>query len=406
VSAEPITVLTVGNMYPPHHLGGAELIWRSAVEHMRGLGWRVRVLASDWRAPEPDPAFAEDPDIARALPWYWEEHHFPKLGARERLRIERDCAAILGREIETVRPDAICWWSMGGMSMSMLQAPARAGIPALGVLLDEWLVYGPAVDGWERLCRRLGPVGPALARLARIPALVDLGAVAEWIFMSETLRRHAAEAGVDTAGSSVVYRGIDLDRFEAGPEPAEWGGELLCLGRIDPRKGIAVAIRALAEPALADCGLRVVGDGDRAHLAELEALARDLGLGDRVRFERVPGDAVPGILAAADALLFAVQWEEPWGLVPLEAMAAGTAVVATGTGGSGEYLSDGDNCLIYAPRDDPAALAAAVARLRDMQLRAKLRAGGLETAGRFSERGFNEGVAERIAAAARGGARR
>ena len=197
--------------------------------------------------------------------------------------------------------------------MSMLEAPGHAGIPALGVLLDEWLVYGPAVDGWERLCRRLGPIGPVLAKLARIPAAVDLGAAAEWIFMSETLRRHAADAGVATGGSSVVYRGIDSGRFHPGPEPAEWGGELLCLGRIDPRKGIAVAIRALAEPGLEDCRLRVVGDGDRAHLAELEALANELGLANRVRFERVPGDAVPGILAAADALLFAVQWRSPGG---------------------------------------------------------------------------------------------
>ncbi len=57
---------------------------------------------------------------------------------------------------------------------------------------------------------------------------------------------------------------------------------------------------------------------------------------------------MPAELAAADALLFPVQWEEPWGLVPLEAMASGTPVVATGTGGSGEYLRDGDNCLVYA----------------------------------------------------------
>ncbi len=65
------------------------------------------------------------------------------------------------------------------------------------------------------------------------------------------------------------------------------------------------------------------------------AWSGELGLTERVSFERVAGDAVPAILAAADALLFPVQWEEPWGLVPLEAMASGTPVVATGTGGSG-----------------------------------------------------------------------
>ncbi len=216
--------------------------------------------------------------------------------------------------------------------------------------------------------------------------------------MSETLRRHAREAGIEPRSSRVLLRGVDASRFDPGGE-GEWGGRLLCLGRIDPRKGIAVAIRALAQ--LPGCTLRVIGDGDRGHLAELRALAAELGLAERIDFERIPGDRVPAELAAADALLFPVQWEEPWGLVPLEAMASGTPVVATGTGGSGEYLRDGANALVYAPRDDPAALAAAVGRLRDdAALRGRLRAGGLATVAESSEQAFNEGVADRVAALA------
>ena len=100
-------------------------------------------------------------------------------------------------------------------------------------------------------------------------------------------------------------------------------------------------------------------------------------------------------------MLFPVLWEEPWGLVPLEAMAVGTPVIATGAGGSGEYLEDGVNCTIYAPREDPAALAAAVRGLAgDPPLRAKLRAGGLATADRFPESGFNAAVREALAAVA------
>ena len=106
---------------------------------------------------------------------------------------------------------------------------------------------------------------------------------------------------------------------------------------------------------------------------------------------------------AADALLFCVQWEEPWGLVPLEAMASGALVVATGSGGSGEYLRHEENCLVYSPRDDPAAVAAAVARLAgDARLRARLRAGGRETVDRFSESGFNDEVMAIVERAAAG----
>ena len=46
-------VLTVGNMYPPHHLGGYELVWRAAVRHLRSLGHEASVLTTDFRLPTP-----------------------------------------------------------------------------------------------------------------------------------------------------------------------------------------------------------------------------------------------------------------------------------------------------------------------------------------------------------------
>jgi glycogen synthase len=94
----------------------------------------------------------------------------------------------------------------------------------------------------------------------------------------------------------------------------------------------------------------------------------------------VPREELPARYAAADAVLFPVRWREPWGVVPLEAMGVGRPVVATGRGGSGEYLRDGENALLF-DAEDPAALAARVERLAsDEMLRARLRAGGLETA--------------------------
>jgi glycosyltransferase involved in cell wall biosynthesis len=94
-----------------------------------------------------------------------------------------------------------------------------------------------------------------------------------------------------------------------------------------------------------------------------------------------------------------VRWEEPWGLVPLEAMASGCPVIATGRGGSGEYLVDGENCLLVSA-EDPAALATAVSRLAESpELRRRLRAGGAETAPRHTERVFNADVERHLAEA-------
>ena len=97
-------------------------------------------------------------------------------------------------------------------------------------------------------------------------------------------------------------------------------------------------------------------------------------------------------------MLFPVRWAEPWGLVPLEAMTVGTPVVASGRGGSGEYLRDGQNALVCEP--EPEALAGAVQRLAgDAALRARLRDGGFQTAAPFTEQAYNEAIEAALAEA-------
>ena len=122
-------------------------------------------------------------------------------------------------------------------------------------------------------------------------------------------------------------------------------------------------------------GYLIWGTGLRAASAQ-RALA-----GERVRFAgSVPREQLPGVYANADVVVFPVRWREPWGVVPLEAMGVGRPVVATGRGGSGEYLRDGENALLF-DAEDPAELAARLTRLAgDEQLRERLRENGLETA--------------------------
>jgi glycosyltransferase involved in cell wall biosynthesis len=377
-------------MYPPHHLGGYELTWHSWVRHARELGHEVRVLASEFGVDGADAAFPGDDGVVRALRSYWRDNAFPNLPLRARLAVERRNQAELTDELERLRPDAVAWWAMGGLSMSMIEAVRRRGLPAIGVVCDDWLVYGPQVDGWQRAFRH-----PALARVAEratgIPTTIDLDRAARWIFLSETTRRRARDGGREIASSAVLHPGIDPERFPRAPE-RDWDWRLLYVGRIDPRKGIATAVRALAELP-AEARLRIDGGGDEVHLGELRRLVEELDLGGRVEFGREPRERLGRLYASADATLFPVLWEEPWGLVPLESMAAGRPVIATGTGGSGEYLDDGENCLLFAPRDDPRALASAIRRLAgDPGLRRRLRAGGLKTAERFTERGYNEAL--------------
>jgi glycosyltransferase involved in cell wall biosynthesis len=190
----------------------------------------------------------------------------------------------------------------------------------------------------------------------------------------------------------VEHPGIDDTLFRPAPPRDDWNGRLLYLGRMDERKGVHVAIEALA--LLPKATLKIQGGGDPVYFERLIHRAAEPDVADRVEFTSEPRGRLRELYAEADAVLFPVQWDEPWGLVPLEAMAVGRPVIATGTGGSAEYLRHEHNCLIYKPRGDATELARAVERLAsDAALRERLRHGGLSTAPRFTERRYNEAIA-------------
>jgi glycogen(starch) synthase len=385
-----VNILTVGNMYPPHHLGGYELTWRSAVEHLRASGHQVGVLTTDYRNPDPDPDLPEDPEARRELRWYWHDHDFPRLSYRDVVELERHNARVLERAVRDVRPDVVNWWALGGMSLSLIGRVRAAGLPAVGVVGDDWMLYAHKVDSWTRRTRRLGPLAPLLGRLAGLPTGVDLRGTT-WLFNSQATRGNALESGFALDRAEVAHPGLDDTLFQPAPEH-DWSWRLLYVGRIDERKGIETAVAALAH--LPDeARLTVLGSGDERYLDELRRLCAGLGVADRVTFGLRPREELPAAYAEADALLFPTRWEEPWGLVPLEAMAVGTPVVATGTGGSGEYLRDGDNALVPGREAGGEEFAAAVRLLAgDSELRARLRVNGIDTAAGYTESAYNRAI--------------
>jgi glycosyltransferase involved in cell wall biosynthesis len=377
-------------MYPPHHLGGYELVWQGAVRALRAAGHDVRVLTTDVRFPGVD-AEEADGDVHRELRWYWRDHRFPRLSPFVRRRLEVENAHTLVRHRQAFAPDVVAWWSMGGMSLSLVAQAADAGLRSAAFVHDDWLVYGPKVDQWLRAHAGRSRRAARAEAKAGVPTRVDWRRVDRWVFVSETTRRRALEAVGDLGATAVAPSGIDPAYVDPAPVH-DWGWRLLCVGRLDPRKGVDSAVDALAR--LPDAATLVLaGGGDAAYERDLRERIWRVGAGDRVELLGGVGrERLLELYAGADAFVFPVVWEEPWGLVPLEAMGRGLPVVATGRGGSGEYLRDGDNCLVFAA-GDPEALAAALARLADDPgLRARLRDGGLATAERHTAPRFEARV--------------
>jgi glycosyltransferase involved in cell wall biosynthesis len=244
-------------------------------------------------------------------------------------------------------------------------AKILCGVPYV-VSLRGGDVPGFRYDGIEVFHRLAGPViGFVWRRAAAVVANSD--------GLAELARRFAPDTPID-----VVHNGVDPDVFSprtaddaagAGRAPLR----LAIAGRLVRQKGVDVTLQAMARLDL-PLELEVIGDGPIR--AELEGLAAELGLRDRVRFSGwVDRSLLPDAYRRADIFVFPSR-DEGMPNVVLEAMACGLPVIGTPIPGTRDLVADGETGLLI-PVDDVAALADAVRALAlDPQRRRAMGAAG------------------------------
>jgi glycosyltransferase involved in cell wall biosynthesis len=170
--------------------------------------------------------------------------------------------------------------------------------------------------------------------------------------------------------AGTVHHGMPPDVLRPEGTPGDY---LAFLGRVSPEKGIEAAIRIAARAGLTLKVAAKIGAEDQGYYDQVMA---PLLAGGSVEFIGEIDDAQkPAFLSGARALLFPIQWPEPFGLVMIEAMACGCPVIATRAGSVPEVIEDGLTGFIVDSED---AALEAVARLPDLD-RAAIRA-------RFEER--------------------
>ena len=220
-------------------------------------------------------------------------------------------------------------------------------------------------------------------------------------------RDHLATLSPDPGRVSLVYHGLDLDRFpspsRAAPDPGA-PVRLLTVGRAVEKKGIDVLLEALAQlPPELDWRLVHIGGGSL--LGKLKGLATERGLADRISWQGAqPQEAVLAAYRDADVFVLASRVARDGdrdGLpnVLMEAQSQGLACLATDAGAIAEFIEPGVNGLLVPP-DDAQALAGGLERLiREPALRARFAsAGEAKLRGEFSMDRCIEPLAERFGA--------
>lgn len=202
--------------------------------------------------------------------------------------------------------------------------------------------------------------------------------------------------GADRGRISVVPCGVDLSLFrpDGTAESRDCARpRIVSIGRLVERKGVGNVVKALA--AVPGAELVIAGgpvatelDAD-PEVRRLRAVAREADVEDRVTFVgRLGREQVPALLRSADVAV-SVPWYEPFGIVPVEAMACGVPVIASAVGGMIDTVVDGVTGVHVPPRDTDALAGALDHLLARPDLRHSLgRAGALRARERYGWEGI------------------
>jgi phosphatidylinositol alpha-mannosyltransferase len=199
----------------------------------------------------------------------------------------------------------------------------------------------------------------------------------------------------------IIPNGVDVRRFSAKVEPVRWMRDgrptVLFVGRFnEPRKGLRWLLQALplVQPYFPDLRLVVAGSGDPEEMEPWLPL-RDYSRPDRVVYRSagstlevefvgfVPAEQLPAYYQSADVYCAPSTGGESFGIVLLEAMAAGTPVLASRIPGYADVLTHGREGFLAEPRD-PASIAVGLVRLlSDAELRVRMGEAGRRTARQY-----------------------
>ena len=195
------------------------------------------------------------------------------------------------------------------------------------------------------------------------------------IAVSNFLKEGVEGLGVPVGKCETIYGGVTIEDDE---EPFEPDGPVIAfVGSLVPQKGVDILIESFKKIETKNTNLIMVGDGpERKRLESLAAGSKNIQFLGRRK-------GIKNILTKSDVLVLPSR-EEGFGLVLLEAMAAGTPVVAANVGGIPEIVEDGLSGILV-EKDNPEKLAIAIDRvLQDEELRNTLIENGREKAKGFT----------------------
>jgi glycosyltransferase involved in cell wall biosynthesis len=343
-------LLVITSHYPPLHLGGYEIRSHNILERLQQRGYSVRVLCSNFQAKTLNPA---EKEIYRVL------HLEPSRNLLQRVWWDYCDLRFVWKQIQTYQPDTIYLFHTIQLARTLFPFLAKISKPLVydegGIGLERaWKNHG----GWISFCERdstlkwRATLRQAVGKLISAVSCNLLPYRWEWpgrmsiYFNSQSGLQKAKMAGVPLTNAKVIYSGIDIAQFPFRGRSDIQKLNIIVPGRIDPIKGVEVALLALREfikmrPDF-EFELKLIGAiVNQNYFDDLQKLLIDLGLKKNVQFiDFVDYVQMSHYYHDANICLLPTRQQEGLSRVPIEAMASGCLVISSGMEGSAEIIKN------------------------------------------------------------------
>lgn len=332
-------LLIITNYYPPHYKGGYELACRDTCEFLASRGHEVFILTGCFGIEKPD----ENSNFLPLQPVRRLKYIDYSSGSYlDKLDVEKHNYLSTLKAIDEVKPDIAYIWSMQAVSLSPVWAVQKRRLRRIFEIGDLWA--GIYIDEhWKtKLKAIIKSILPfTLSYKTDISPII---AVSDWIGMEMkekygSKRVYVVPNGIKPPKKIKQNRNTEITKY-------------IFTGRIDPQKGIHTAIEAFGklvkEDKISNFYFDIYGDGDNEYLKSCICLAEKNSISEFVNFKgRIEG--VSDIYYNYDIMLMPTMMREPFGMVTVEAMAAGLPVIATNKYGPAEIIDDGIDGLLFEP---------------------------------------------------------
>ncbi|MFK5938294.1 MAG: glycosyltransferase family 4 protein [Sulfurimonas sp.] len=318
-------ILTVTNYYPPHFIGGYEIACQETMDFLKEQGHEVVVVTSDYHKSD----ITEDGILRnmRLIQYNKTSRVQKEVDEYHNYKTVRDA-------IKTTKPDLVYYWSLRGIGLSVIEASQKQNILKVFEIGDFWM-YG-YMQKSSLLKQKIKSFLPFLNKKNIL--ITPTICVSEWV-AKEMKNVYKSDTTYVYPNATLVPKKKISDNTDI---------KFIFAGRIDEEKGLDLAIEALNKFATlhptCSFSFDIYGSGEQAYMDKCQALAKPI---DSMVSFKGKVQLKEEIYSNASVLLMPTRMREPFGLVLIEAMAHGCAVIATNAYGPAEIIDHGENGLLF-----------------------------------------------------------